>query len=343
MRLPLLLALLVLLCGPALAAQDDPADPRNVDDPRTVRDPRDRVDPRDPRVETLSPDHPAFRELAEAERLIEGLYEAGNEEALLEVVSDALWDIGPYLRQELSEFRQVQAQAHRSPEAAARAEEQQGKLLRVAQLADRAARDTRFSRWIEQVVAWTPEHRTRAARVEDLQRQARVQIEAARRPEELLQALTPLRQALDEARQLGHTQAMASVMAHIADIQFLNGAWEETRAQLEATIRIGREVRERAAVWDSYETLMQTHVAQGDGERARDTVIEWYDLALQIGDEPAVSRAREWLVNFATADYLPGFFERMAFQEQVRARLLGADVDLVPLQPREPTLNPLQR
>ncbi len=299
-RLPAFVAAAAaLLPLPPLAAQEsttprDAGDSRPSTDPRDAKDPRDVQDPRDGRDPRAAPDP---LDALEGKDLFDALYAADDVTRLKLAMHDDSWQILAYIDSHCEGWlSQVEHGAGDSEGGRKAMAEMQAKGRRLATLADDAIGSTRFSNYVNTFYGWSVEQQQSFRMGQALYHDGEKQASTAAGPEEAKQALTPLRQSLDRARELGDTWGQSMTLALIGQLQAANGDEAEARATMAEAERVGREIRDRSSVWTALSVTYESAVRTGDYEPARDALQRQYLLALEVNDGDVAATVMQKLV-----------------------------------------------
>ena len=314
-RLVLLLAALLLLLplaaapraqtppaapgGPPRNASDDrpSTDPRDVKDPRNIGDPRDTSDPRttkDP-YETL-----------EGRDLYDALYAAGEIGRLKAALHDDGWQVLPYIDSHCEGWlSMVERGAADNEEGRKAMADMQAKGRKLADLADAALGDTRFTTYVSAFYGWTPEQQKQFREGQALYHDGEKLLSTATSPVEAKRALTPLQQSYERARPLGDTWGQSMAMALIARIQADNDMDAESRATAREAERLGREIRDLGSVWTALSVTFESAVGTREYEPARDSLQSQYLIARALNDEETADKVMRQLIDLNISFNMP--------------------------------------
>ena len=256
------------------------------DDPRDVPDPRDAKDPRranDPRDRDAEPD--PFGKL-EGRELYEALLAKGETGRLKVEFKADQWELLPYIDSHCEGWLAlVENGAAATPEGQQKLDAMQAKGRQLAEWADQVLQDSRFTQYVTNFYGWTPEQQKEFREGQKLFGEGARKAQAARSPEEMMLALTPLQQSLDRARRLGDTWGQSMALTVMANVQSQTGHDQEAFVAAGEAARIGREIRDLSSVWTGLEVTYTRSMATNDFERARDALRQQYLVAVDQGDE----------------------------------------------------------
>lgn len=282
----------LLLLASLAAAQQAGGDPRDVKDPRDVPDPRNVPDPRG------KPQEPP-QELVGRE-LYESLWAAGDELGLAQAFRRDVWRILPYIDGHcegwLALVEQGAAQKEEGRKAMA---EMQAKGRKLAAIADQVLVDSRFSAYVEAFYGWGPEQQASFREGQRLFGEGARLAAEAETPQELDLALTPLRQSLERSRPLSDTWGQSMALALIGRIERETRRYREARTTLEQARRLGREIRDVDAVFDSLGMLYELALLDKDKDAALSALQEQYLIAVDLGDAKLSEKLSRQMVELA--------------------------------------------
>ncbi len=172
----------------------------------------------------------------------------------------------------------------------------QDKGRKLAAMADRVLGDTRFTIYVDNFYGWDAEQRRLFREGQKLFGQGAQLASEAQTPEQLLNALTPLRQSLERSRPLGDTWGQSMALTLIGHIQRENVQKPEARATLAEARRLGREIRDLSSVWDSLALEYEMAILDLNRDAAKEALQEQYLIALDMGDEQGTALITRQLV-----------------------------------------------
>jgi hypothetical protein len=287
---PAALALLIMLGSPATGlAQIYKGDPRYVEDPRETKDPRETTDPRE---NDLVPDLGSVTHPPEGEDLFEQLYASGNHDALSQAMRQVPWQLLDYVQKQNDLWlTHIDGEAALTPTGRAQGEAIRTKGLAIARLADSGLGDSRFEHFTRTLQSWTKEQRALRSNEQAMLKLGSETYDQALDPEQTLAALTPLRQALANSRQLGDLPAEAECLMLIGWIQTENLRANAARESMREAVRVGREVRHFTAVWDGLAVIVQASLHEQDFDSAHQALVDRHQIALERADDTGARAA----------------------------------------------------
>jgi hypothetical protein len=285
--------------GPPRNASDTrpSTDPRDVKDPRDVGDPRDSSDPRtvkDP-YETL-----------EGKDLYEALYAAGEFGRLKSALHDDGWQVLPYIDSHCEGWlAMLERGAGDSEQGRKELADMQAKGRRLADLADAALGDTRFTVYVSNFYGWTPEQQKSFREGQSLYHDGEKLLSTATSPDEAKRALTPLQQSYERARPLGDTWGQSMALALMSRVQADNGMEKESRETAREAERVGREIRDLGSVWTALSVTFESAVGTREYEPARDSLQNQYLIAKALNDDETADKVLRQLVDLNISFNMP--------------------------------------
>jgi tetratricopeptide (TPR) repeat protein len=266
--------------------QDDPRfgpDPRDTPDPRTARDPREVE--QDPHL------------LPEGRDLFDYLALQSDEGRLRQAMVDNPWIVLQHIEDVCAQRLALTESGPPDTEAGrALALEIEERARHLADLADGGLRDTRYAALVSNRLAWDAEQLALFREWQQLFGHATAIVGEARAPADLDEAMTPLRQGLEQARLLNDPPSSTRTMALIGQIQAANGRFREAEMTMREVVRVGRTIRDFDSVWDALSVVYETSVQAERYEEARDVLRDQYIIAQDTGDADAADRVLRQLV-----------------------------------------------
>jgi hypothetical protein len=268
---------LLLLAGFA-AAQDEGGDPRDAKDPRDVADPRKASDPR-------GEPQDRFAQL-EGKELYDALYAAGEETRLAAALRTDAWQILGYIDSHCEGWLAlIESGAAETPEGRAKLADVQAKGRKLAELADRALGDTRFTVYVQNFYSWDTEQRKSFREGQALFRTGARLISEASTPQEALSGLTPLQQSLERSRPLSDTWGQSMALVLMGRVQADNAQTGAALANLDEARRLGRQIRDLSSVWDALAVRYETSLVLRHFDEAKEALQEQFLIARDLDDE----------------------------------------------------------
>lgn len=284
----LLLAAAFLFTGGPAAAQLSEDDPRFAEDPRDSADPRNVPDPREAE-EARQAD--ADLENLEGVELFEALWERGSTAALSDAMRENSWSLLGWIDSHCEKWLAlVEARGLESAEDQARAAELVDKATQLAQLADAALKDTRFSTYVHTFTNWNAEQQAAFRGGQGEFKSAMRILDNATSPQAARAALTPLERSLAAARPLGDTWGQSMTLAAMGRVHHANQEWQAARDRMRDAVTAGRTIRDLDSVWEGLNVIFESSMAMGEFRAARETLQDQYQLSVEVGDEESEQR-----------------------------------------------------
>ncbi len=274
------------------SAQQPPAegaDPRSGEDPRTGTDPRSGADPR----EAVTDPYAALK----GPELYDALFAAGDDTRLGAALRTDQWSILGYIDGHcerwlaLVERGQAEQEAGRLKMAA-----EPAKGRKLAQLADLALGDSRYTAYVEAFFVWTPEQQKEFRAGQASYREGMTRLQAVATPQEALVAIGPVRNSLEIARKLGDTWGQTMSLSIIGRVEADTGQEATARATMALAVKLGREIRDADAVWEGFSVTYESAVRSRQWPVAKEALRGQYLMAEDMRDEQTAQKILQQLL-----------------------------------------------